>query len=111
MNKGYQLIFYTEQNRTHHHQPIGEWLFELVRSMKIRGATLTTGVEGIGHDHRVHLVHFFDVTEQPVVVTMVVSEEECTRLLTHIRGEVDLQLFYVKMPVEFGSIGEDGNSD
>ncbi len=102
---GFQLTFYTQQSRTHHHQSIGEWLLAQIQALSIRGATLTTALEGIGHDHRLHSAHFFDLADQPVIVTVVVSETECNQLLLHLRDEHDLHLFYVKTPVEFGAIG------
>jgi len=73
---GFQLTFYTQQSRTHHHQPIGEWLLAQIQTLNIRGATLSTALEGIGHDHRLHSAHFFDLADQPVIVTVVVSEQE-----------------------------------
>ena len=103
--QGYQLTFYTQQSRKHHHKPVGEWLLEVVKDMAIRGATLTTAIEGIGRDHHLHSAHFFDLADQPVIVTMVVSEEECEALFRLLKAEKDLYLFYVKIPAEFGAIG------
>ncbi|MDB5887275.1 MAG: hypothetical protein JWM03_147 [Rhodocyclales bacterium] len=46
--KGYQLTFFTQQNRRHGHQPLAEWLLGLAKSMPLRSATLTNAQESIG---------------------------------------------------------------
>jgi PII-like signaling protein len=103
---GYQLTFYTEQSRTHHDKPVGDWLLELVKSMKIGGATLSNAVAGVGRDQKLHSAHFFDLADQPVEVTVIATEEGCTQLLEHLNAQENLNLFYVKIPAEFGSIGQ-----
>ncbi len=42
----------------------------------------------------------FDLVDHPVQITMVVTEEECDRLFALLTKE-KLDLFYVKLPVEF----------
>jgi len=103
---GYQLTFFTQQDRRHGHQPLAEWLMALVQSMQIRGATLSTAQEGIGRHHKLHSAHFFELADQPVEVTMVVSEEEAQQLFARLNAEPGLHLFYAKSAVEFGTIGE-----
>lgn len=103
---GYQLTFFTQQDRRHGHQPLAEWLMALVQSMQIRGATLSAAQEGIGRHHKLHSAHFFELADQPIEVTMVVSEEEWTRLFERLNAEPGLHLFYAKSAVEFGTIGE-----
>jgi PII-like signaling protein len=76
--------------------------------MRIRGATLIAAQEGLGSHHRLHSAHFFDLADQPVEVTMIVSEQECDALLERLRNEPDLHLFYAKSHVEFGTIGDPG---
>ncbi|HJW57614.1 MAG TPA: DUF190 domain-containing protein, partial [Burkholderiaceae bacterium] len=60
---------------------------------------------GYGHHRRIHSAHFFEVADQPVEVTMVVTEEEAGRLFALLIEE-KTQMFFVKAPVEFGTIGE-----
>lgn len=102
---GYQLTFFTQQNRTHNHRPLHQWLLELVQSMDIRGATVLTAQEGIGAHRRLHSARFFELADQPVEVTMAVSESECDALMNRLRAEPDLHVFYAKTPIEFGTIG------
>jgi PII-like signaling protein len=102
---GYQITFFTQQDRRHHGKQIGDWLVQLAKKMGLRGATMFAGVEGFGQHHRIHSAHFFDLADQPVEVVMAVSTEECERLFARLREE-GVHIFYVRSPVEFGILGE-----
>ena len=102
---GYQLTFFTQQDRLQHGKPLGHWLIDLARTMGIRGATLIAAAEGFGHHGRFHSSHFFDLAEQPLEVVMAVTNEECDLLFEKLRAE-GVKLFYVKAPIEFGVLGE-----
>lgn len=73
---GYQLTFFTQQDRRHGHHPLQQWLMELIQSMGIRGATMTAAQEGLGGHHRLHSARFFDLADQPIEITVVVTEFE-----------------------------------
>ena len=103
---GFQLTFFTVEGRHHGRQSMGHWLLETARAQGIRGATLSAGIEGIGRNGRLHSAHFFELADQPVEVTLAVTEEESARLFDRLRAE-GVHLFYVKTPVEFGTLGED----
>jgi PII-like signaling protein len=103
--QGFQLTFYTQQDRKHHHTPLGEWLVQAAMQLGIGGATLTVAAEGFGRDRKLHSAHFFDLTDQPVEVTMAVSEQQAERIFAHLEQE-GVKVFYVKMPIEFGMTGE-----
>ncbi len=105
--KGFQLEFFTEQNRRHGHQALWEWLLHLARAQGIRGATVFMGTMGFGHHRHLHAAHFFELADQPVEITMVVSEAEMEQLFTLLEQE-GVHLFYVKLPVEFGTLGQAG---
>jgi PII-like signaling protein len=102
--KGYQLEFFMEQNKRKDHQALYEWLLDLARKQGISGATVMMGAMGFGHHSRLHSAHFFDLADQPVLVTMVVREEESVKLFKLLEQE-NTQMFYVKIPVEFGTLG------
>lgn len=101
---GYQVTFFTIEGRRHGHEPIGRWLTETARGLGIKGATLTVGVEGIGRHGRLHSAHFFELSDQPIEVTMVVDEAQCAQLFAVLERE-QANVFYVKLPVEFGVAG------
>lgn len=102
---GFLLTFFTQQDRKHAGKPLAEWLLQLARDLNLRGATLVPATEGYGHGRRVHSAHFFELADQPLEVVLAVSENECERLFQRLRDE-GVKLFYVKAPIEFGTLGE-----
>lgn len=105
--QGYQLTFYTRQDQRHRGQSLAHWLLEEARAIGIRGATMIAATEGFGHDRRMHSVFFIELGDQPVEVVMAVTADESDRLFAKLEAE-QVKLFYTRMPVEFGSTGEDG---
>jgi PII-like signaling protein len=103
--KGYQVSFLTVHDHMHKGKPLGEWLVNLAMEMGLRGATLIGATEGFGKHRRIHSMHFFELADQPVEVTMAVTEEESLRLFARLEQE-KIHVFYVKAPVEFGVLGE-----
>jgi PII-like signaling protein len=87
---GYQLTFYTEQNRKHGHQTVCEWLLHEVRQLGIGGATVINCAEGFGHAGSHHAAHMLRLDDQPVQIILAVTEKEAMRF-----------------PIEFGVIGDD----
>lgn len=104
--QGYQLSFFTQQDRRHGALPLGEWLLQEARRLGIRGATLSPASQGFGHDHVLHAAHFFELADRPLQITMAVSTDEAEALLRRL-AEEKLRIFYTKTPVEFGFTGED----
>ena len=102
---GFQITFFTQQDRRHHHKPMAEWLLLAARDLGLRGATVVAASEGYGKHRRIHSAHFFELADQPQEVVMAVSEEESQRLFEYLKKE-GVHLFYAKTPVEFGVLGE-----
>ena len=101
---GYQITFFTQQDRPHGQQPLAQWLLHTAQQLGIRNATLSGALQGVGHDGTSHAVTLFDLADQPLQVTLVVSESQAECLLNHLLRE-KVHLFYVKTPVEFGTLG------
>lgn len=100
--QGFQLTFFTQQDRTHDGQPLGDWLVAEARRLGIGGATLVLAAEGFGHHRRIHAARFFELADQPVEVTMAVTADEAARVFARLREE-HVKIFYVKTPIEFGT--------
>ena len=47
------------------------------------------------------IFHFFELADQPIEVTMALSETDTERLFQRLREE-KINVFYVKAPIEFG---------
>lgn len=106
---GYQITLFTQQDHKHRGKPLADWLVHLAQEMGLRGATVVAASEGFGHHHRIHSAHFFELADQPLEVLMAVTEEETQRLFERLQSE-GVHVFYVKTPVEFGTIGESGGN-
>lgn len=104
--QGYQISFFTQQDRKQGATPLAHWLVESARSLGISGATLIAGSEGFGHEKRIKSVHFFELADQPVEVTMAVSSEDAERFLSFLRQH-NVNIFYTKTCIEFGMTCED----
>ncbi|HSB97801.1 MAG TPA: DUF190 domain-containing protein [Spongiibacteraceae bacterium] len=104
--QGFQVTFFTTQDRRQANKPMAEWLLDLAKGLEIHGATSIVGSESFGHHHRLHSRRFFELAEQPVEVTMAVSAEEIQQLFACLR-EAQVQVFYVVSAVEFGTTGID----
>jgi len=102
--KGYQITFFTQQDRRHRNQPLAEWLLHTARDLGLQGATVVQASEGFGQHRRIHSAHFFELADQPQEVHIAATEEETDRLFDFLRAE-GVHVFYVKMPVQFGVLG------
>lgn len=104
--KGFQITFYTQQDRRHQGKHVADWLVALADELQLRGVTVIPASESIGKHHRVHSAHFFELSDQPVTIVFAVTDEEASRLFKRLRAE-KLHLFYVKSSIEFGMTDED----
>lgn len=104
---GYQVTFFTQQDRRHAGLPLAEWLLREARDLGVAGATVIAAAEGFGHDRKLHSAHFFDLADQPVEVLMALTEVDVERMFARI-DEAGIDIFYVKTPIEFGMTGERG---
>lgn len=102
---GYQLTFFTQQDRSHKGRSLAKWLLEETRNLDIGGATLIPAAEGFGRDRKLRSIGFFELADQPLEVTMAVSEADADRLFARLKEE-KINIFFVKTPIEFGMTGE-----
>ena len=103
--KGYEITFFTQQDRLHGLKQTSEWLLLTARNLGLRGATIVTGSEGYGHNRHIHSARFFELADNPQEIVIIVTEEESNTLFDYLKKE-GVQLFFVKKPVEFGTIGK-----
>ncbi len=102
--KGTYLKFYVHEDGKHRHIPLYEWLLEAAKKLGIQGGSAFKAVAGFGRHGVLHEDHFFELAgDLPLEVVFVVSDEQAERLLELVRDE-KIQLFYVRMPAEFGVV-------
>lgn len=108
--QGYQIKFFTQQDRRHKGKLLAEWLLLTARGLGIRGATIIPASEGFGRDRHIHAARFFELADQPQEVIMAVTAEEAENLFDVLKQE-QVHVFYMKTPVEFGVLGEPEPTD
>lgn len=82
-----------------------EWLLEQAKGLGIAGGTAIRAIAGFGRHGRLHEEAFFELAgDLPMEVEFLLSEPQAEQLLAVIRAE-KLQLFYVRMPAEYGVTG------
>ena len=91
MQEGYQLQFYTTASRMHHGTPVARWLMELARELR-------AGAEGFGHDDRMHAGHFFELADEPQIVSMALPADRAETFLQRI-GQEGLHVFYTRAAI------------
>lgn len=102
---GTLLRFYVHENRRHHHVLLYDWLLEQARQMGINGGSAFRAIAGFGRHGVLHEEHFFELAgEMTVQVELAVSDDEAEQMIARIREE-GVTIFYVRIPIEFGSIG------
>lgn len=102
--KGTCLKFYTHEHRRHHGILLYEWLLERARKLGIQGGSAFRAIAGFGRHGVLREDHFFELAGNlPVEVVFVVSDDEAAKLLELIEQE-KVQVFYVRMPAEYGVI-------
>jgi PII-like signaling protein len=102
---GTLLRFYVHENRRHHRVLLYEWLLEQARAMGIHGGSAFRAIAGYGRHGVLHEEHFFELAgDLPVQVDFAVSDDDAARLLALVAREA-IDIFYVRMPIEFGTIG------
>lgn len=100
--QGVFLKFYVSEYREHNNILLFEWLLERAKKIGLHGGTAMRAVAGFGRHGVLHEETFLELeADLPVEVSFVISEEEGQRFLDLLQAE-NLDLLYVKFPVEYG---------
>ena len=100
--RGTCLKFYVNEYREHKGIMVFEWLLERARKFGLEGGTAMRAVAGFGRHGVLHEENFLELAaELPVEVSFILSEEDANLFLDLLQTE-DIDLFYVKFPVEYG---------
>jgi len=102
--KGFQITFFTQQDRKHKGKQLAEWLLQAAKDHGAHGGTISAGSESFGRDGHFHSAHFIELADQPIAVTVAIDEATANSLFEDLEKE-GVSVFYVKTPVEFGAIG------
>jgi PII-like signaling protein len=106
---GVLLRFYVHETRKHRHILLYEWLLEQARKLGIHGGSAFRAIAGYGRHGVLHEEHFFELaSDLTVEIDFAVTDAEAAALLAVVERE-GIGLFYVKAPIEFGTIGTSGS--
>jgi PII-like signaling protein len=105
--RGTYLKFYVHESRRHHGILLYEWLLERAKKIGIHGGSAFRAIAGYGRHGVLHEEHFFELAGTlPIEVSFMVSDEEAELLLEQV-GREKIQVFYIKMPAEYGVLNGD----
>lgn len=105
MPQGSQITIFASRNTRKGHQQVDEWILETASALGIHGATVVECSEGIDSHGKMHAAHFLELADEPIAVTVVALDENITALLAEL-GKGGLRLFYTRIPLEFGYLGD-----
>ena len=88
------LRLHFSENDKHEGKPLYEAIVQKCRELSIAGATVFRGLEGYGESAEIHRHHLV-VYDQPIVVTVIDSEENIRRLLPALEEMVDTGLIAI----------------
>jgi PII-like signaling protein len=104
--KGSQLTVYAAtQGHRLRHLTVVDWVLEETRKAGIVGATVVEVTEFIDVLGKYHAARFFELADQPVVVTVVAEDARIDALLANLR-QGGANLFYTRAPIEYEVLGE-----
>lgn len=86
-------LLFSEQDQ-YEGKPLYRAIVQKCRELSIAGATVFRGLEGFGESAEIHRHHLL-VHDQPIIVTIVDSEEKIKRLLPVVEQMMDTGLVAV----------------
>ncbi len=102
---GTYLIFFMQEDRTHHGILVYEWLLKQARHLGLGGGSAFKAIAGFGRHGLIHADHFIELAgDLPIEVAFMVTEEQADRLMAAVAAE-GLEMVYVRLPGECGVIG------
>jgi PII-like signaling protein len=100
--EGVFLKFYVSEYREHNGILLFEWLLERAKKCGFHGGTAVRAVAGFGRHGILHEETLLELAaDLPVEVSFVLNEDEAKLFLDLLDAE-NIDLLYVKFPVEYG---------
>ena len=82
------LRFYVHESRKHKKVLLFEWLLDRAKDIGIHGGSAFTAIAGFGRHGVIHEQHLLDlVSDLPVMVEFIVSEDEADQLIALVKSE------------------------
>jgi len=99
------IRFYVTESQKHGGKLVYEWLLERAHALGVPGGTALRAIAGYGRHGVLHEEGFFELAgDVPVEIEFVTDKRQADELVSLLHAE-NLQLFYLRMPVETGITG------
>jgi PII-like signaling protein len=92
--KGKLLRIFMDESDKWNGQPLYDAIVQKCRELSIAGATVFRGLEGFGESAEIHKHHLI-ARDQPIVVTIVDSDDNIRRLLPVLEDMIDVGLIAI----------------
>ena len=98
------LKFYVSEKQRHDGKMLYEWLLEEAKRQGMPGGSVFRAIAGYGRHGHLHEETFFELAgELPLQIEFVLEADKAEHLLDSLRSQ-NLNLFYVRYPVETGTV-------
>lgn len=103
---GICLRFYMYEQQKHRSGVLlYEWILEFAKKNRIHGGSAFRGIAGYGRHGVLHEEHFFELASNvPIELVFIMEEGEADRFLDLLKRAENLDLLYVKSPIEYGTL-------
>jgi PII-like signaling protein len=102
--KAVKVTLYLSDGAKHHGVPVYSSILDFLFHGGIAGATVTKGVAGFGHAHRIHSAHILEISDHlPVKIEFIETREKVDTVLPELQkrigsGLIELQETTVIVP-------------
>jgi PII-like signaling protein len=102
--KAVKVTLYLSDGAKHHGVPVYSSILDFLFHGGIAGATVTKGVAGFGHAHRIHSAHILEISDHlPVKIEFIETREKVDAVLPELQkrigsGLIELQETTVIVP-------------
>jgi PII-like signaling protein len=102
--KAVKVTLYLSDGAKHHGVPVYSSILDFLFHGGIAGATVTKGVAGFGHAHRIHSAHILEISDHlPVKIEFIETREKVDAVLLELQkrigsGLIELQETTVIVP-------------
>jgi PII-like signaling protein len=102
--RGSLLRFYVHEKDRIDGEPAWQWLLREANQLNLPGGSAFRAMAGFGRHHVLRANHFFELAgTQAIEVEFIATDEDAHALTARVRDK-QADMFFVRMPVEFGRL-------
>src|SRR5271157_2318277 len=95
--KAVKISIYLSDGAKHHGVPVYASLLDFLFHSGIAGATVTKGVAGFGHAHRIHSANILELSDHlPIKIEFLESQERVDQVMPEVQKRVTSGLIEVQ---------------